>query len=250
MQRLLRGLLTLALGALLAACGVPSLAQPTSTPVPTATPLPTPTLVPTNTPVPPTATPVPTNTPAPPTATRVPPTNTPVPTATRQPTVSSGAPGSTATAARPAATAPAAPAGKVRDSDGACEMTLPAGFSEDEAGSGNFTSDDDEAFANLSSFESTGLGLETEANIFLEVFKALVSNYAETNRTTTQVRGRDVVAVDFTGDLQGQPVAGSFVFLQDGSTVCGLTFISFASAADRYQPALETMILSLEAVNR
>jgi hypothetical protein len=179
----------------------------------------------------------------------VPPTNTPVPTATRQPTVSSGAPGSTATVARPAATAPAAaPAGKVRDSEGACEMTLPAGFSEDAAGSGNITSDDQEAFANLSSYPSTGLGLASEADVFIEIFKAIVNNYAETNRTTTQVRGRDVVAVDFTGDLQGQPVAGSFVFLQDGSTVCGLTFVSFASAADRYQPALDAMVLSLQAV--
>ncbi len=245
MQRQLRGLLALALSALLAACGLPGLAQPTSTPVPTATPLPTPTPVPTNTPVPPTATPLPpTATPVPPTATptRVPPTSTPVARSTAQPTAAPG---------RPTATAPAAsPAGKVRDSEGACEMTLPAGFSEEEAGSGNIISDDEEAFANLSSFESSGLGLETEANIFLEVFKALVDNYAETNRTTRQIRGRDVVAVDFTGDIDGQPVAGSFVFLQDGSTVCGLTFISLASAANRYQTALETMILSLEAVKR
>ena len=247
MQRVLRGLLALALSALLAACGLPSLAQPTSTPVPTATPLPTPTPVPTNTPVPPTATPVPptaTATAVPPTPTRTtaPPTNTPVARATAQPTAALG---------RPTATAPAAsPAGKVRDSEGACEMTIPAGFSEEEAGSGNIISDDEEAFANLSSFESSGLGLETEANIFLEVFKALVDNYAETNRTTRQIRGRDVVAVDFTGDIDGQPVAGRFVFLQDGSTVCGLTFISLASAADRHQSALETMILSLEAVRR
>ena len=57
-----------------------------------------------------------------------------------------------------------------------------------------------------------------------------------------------MVAIDFTGDIQGQPVAGSFVFLEDGSTVCGLTFISFASAADRYRPAFETMVLSLEVI--
>ena len=239
MQRLLRGLLALAFGALLAACGPLSLAPPTSTPVPTATPLPTATPVPTNTPVPPTATPVPPT----PTPTAAPPTSTRAPTATTQ--------RSTATAARPAATAPAAsPAGKVRDSEGACEMTIPAGFSEDEAGSGNITSDDEEAFANLSSFESSGLGLEAEVNIFIEVFKTIVDNYEETNRTTDHVRGRDVVAVDFTGDLDGQPVTGSFVFLQDGSTVCGLTFVSYTSAADRHQPALETMILSLEAVRR
>ena len=238
MQRQLRGLLALALSALLAACGLPGLAQPTSTPVPTATPLPTPTLVPTNTPVPPTAT-----------ATRVPPTSTRAATATAQPTVSRGQ-GSTATAGRPAATAPAAspPAGKVRDSEGACEMTLPTGFSEDQAGSGNFTSDDEEAFANLTSFESSGLGLTTEATFFIEAFKTIIGNYQETNRTADQIRGRDVLGVDFTGDIEGQPIAGSLIFLQDGSTVCSLTFISFASAADRYQPAREAMILSLEVV--
>ena len=241
--RHLRALSFLGLIILLVACGG---AAPTATPPPTATTAPpsTPTLAPTNTPVPPTATPVPTATAAP-TATPAPTATTartattpPSPSASPTATVSGGA----------AATRPAAGGGATAtDSEGKCQMALPADFNEDASSKGNFTSGDTRAFASLQSFDAL-LGLTGSVDLFLGTFKGFVTDYAEVSRVPSQSRGRDAERIDFTGSLAGQAVKGTLYFVQDGSTICSLSFLTFADAEAQYAPALAAMIDSLQAV--
>jgi hypothetical protein len=252
----LRTLSFLGLIVLLVACGG---AAPTSTPPPTATtaPPPTPTLAPTNTPVPPTATPAPTATAAPtatsaPTATAARAATTPAPTATAARTATtppspSASPTATVSGGA-AATRPAAGGGATAtDSEGKCQMALPADFREDASSKGNFTSGDTRAFASLQSFDAL-LGLTGSVDLFLSTFKGFVTDYAEVSRVPSQSRGRDAERVDFTGSLAGQAVKGTLYFVQDGSTICSLSFLTFADAEAQYAPALAAMIDSLQAV--
>ena len=83
------------------------------------------------------------------------------------------------------------------------------------------------------------------------VFKPLlgfVTDYAEVSRVPSQSRGRDAERIDFTGSLAGQAVKGTLYFVQDGSTICSLSFLTFADAEAQYAPALAAMIDSLQAV--
>ena len=232
--RLSRALATLGLVFLLAACGG---AAATATPPPTNTPVP-----PTATPIPPTATPVPpTNTPVPPTATAVPPTNTPVP-----PTATRPAP----TATRPAAaTVPATTSGNVMvDAQNACQVTLPENFTADAAGGGNATSNDDNAFLNLSSFPTEPLGLEQTAELFIEGFSGSIDNYQEVDRQEGTDRGRPFIGVTFTASLQGEPVVGQFYFVDESGTACSLSVLVKESVASGYGDTIGALVDSVQAV--
>lgn len=139
-------------------------------------------------------------------------------------------------------TVPAAGGGTtVTDSDNRCQMTMPAGMTEDSPGSGEFTLNDDEGFALLQSIQ--GVGLDTTVDPFIQSFTPVFTNYQETNRVKTA----DSERIDFTGELIFE-LKGTMYFKQFDNVVCNVILIVYDTSTAPYDQILETMIGSLQAV--
>lgn len=108
-------------------------------------------------------------------------------------------------------------------------MAIPAGYAVDASSPDAIDAADGSAFATLSSFPSNGLTLDQTAATFSDTFKHLFSDYQETFRSAGKDRGRDVLGVSFTATVAGQPSAGQFYFLQEGDTVCTITYVQKAT---------------------
>ena len=234
----------LCLALLLIACGG---ATPTATPPPTATTAPTATPA-----TSPTATTPPTATSIGQAAGSAPATAAATASGTAAPGAASPTAGSAPTGgtSSPAATPAVATTGggQVTDQDGMCQMTLPATFSEDPEDRGAFTSIDELAFADLSSFDSGGLSFDAVSTLFIDTFQGGLTDYQETYRSPGKVMGQEVLFVLFDGTLLGQTVKGQFYFLQGGTTVCTLTLLALPPADMQYDQAFTAMIDSLAAV--
>jgi hypothetical protein len=134
------------------------------------------------------------------------------------------------------------------DADQKCQVTLPANWTPDPAGGGNATSNDTNAFLNLTSLPSEPLGLEATANLFVEGFKGSVTDYKEANRQSGTDRGRPYSGVTFTGSLASEPVVGQFYFVQEGPTLCALSVLVKQSVASGYADIIGNLVDSVQAV--
>lgn len=239
MGRLRAWLTTLALLgplALLAACGAPGLAVPTSTPPPTATALPpaTPTPSPTRAP-----TQAPTATPAPATA-----------TATRPATGAATRPTAT-TAGAPAATRPAtgaAPPGTVTDQTGACQLTLPAGFQK--LADGIWYAED----ATLL-LVATDTGGQDFATFTAAIPDQLAGDSTIQGFTPGKVTAQpDRYRLDFTATATGNdptPANGTLAAVPASDTqVCVMEFFYHPQQQAKYAPVADQLVASLRATKQ
>ena len=246
MARYSRALLSLALLGLLAACGgtaatttpaaVATTAPATAT---TASAAPAPAASPTTTATPRAATSA--ATPATPRATPATPGTPATPTRAASPATG-------ATPARPAS--PVAPGGGtvMTDADNQCQVTLPANFTPDPAGGGSAVSADEQVGVNLLSFPVDTFGFAGATDFIIGTISASVEGYREIDRQSGNSRGRPFTSVSFEGTSVGEPVAGRFYFVQEGTNVCALTVVMRAAAASQYATAIDAMIESIQAV--
>lgn len=223
---------------LLAACGTPGLAPPTSTPPPTATPLPpatptpSPTLVPTLAP-----TKVPTATTA------------PAATATRQ-AATAAAPTAT-TANAPAATKPATgstPSGTATDQTGACQVALPAGFQK--LADGVWYADDATLLL---------VATDTGGQDFATYTKSIPDQFANDSTIQGFTPGKvtaqpDRYRFDFTATATGNdpnPANGTLAAVPAGSTqVCIMEFFYHPQQQAKYAPVADQLVGSLQATKK
>ena len=244
MVRLFRAVSTLGLVFLLAACGGTAA---TNTPPPANTAAPAAaTTAPTNTVAPAT----PTTAPATPTTAPATPTTVPAtPTTAASPTRAAASPTRAAAASPTRAGTPSAGAGNVLvDAENACQVTLPANFTADAAGGGNATSNDDNAFLNISSFPTEPLGFQETARLFVDGFTTQIDNYVEADRQEGTDRGRQFLGVTFTATLAGEPIVGQFYFVEEAGTSCALSVLVKESAASGYGDTIGALVDSVQAV--
>lgn len=158
-----------------------------------------------------------------------------------------------ATSAAPVASAKpatsAAPVGATggsvtQDSDGKCQMTLPAGFNESSPGS--YTSADNQVIVSLSSAGTAGLGFDTSVGIFVDTFKIIVEDYTETGNQKTPTANGQKQTITYTGSVIGQPAKGTLHFYMGGTTLCSLSVVALAGAETKNQAGIDQMVATLQ----
>ena len=245
MKRQLGGLIVLCLAFPLAACGVPGLAAPTSTPPPTATPAPTATPIPTATATPlPTATATPTKAPPTPTATARPsPTRTPSsPTSTSR---SAGAPRPTRLATT--GTTPGAGAEK----SGTCRVAVPAGF-KDFADPGDGVWVDGTALVALAAVDMKG---QDFAGWSRTIPDQLASDSSIKGYRQVKVDSRpDQYRIDFATDanpdnpLISYAASATVGARPAGTMACVVELLYPQGQEAKYGPIADALVASLQAV--
>jgi hypothetical protein len=232
-----KGLVTLGLAISLAACGGGAATQvgnvlatqaPTATatsaaPTATATVAATPATVPS-----------PTSAPA---ATQP---STPTATATRTAAVSPTRPTSTAT--RPASSPTTAPAGGViRDENGVCQLTLPAGYTMDSGGDG-FDATDENGFGVLAGATGRSDSAEALAQSVYINFTSVMEDVQQGKVTNTPDSSR----IDFTAALADNPGQGTVYVKKFGTSVCAMSVFTYDEAQVPHATAMATLIATLK----
>ncbi len=61
-------------------------------------------------------------------------------------------------------------------------------------------------------------------------------------------RGRPLVGATFTAALIGEPVLGQLYFVQEGATICAMSFVALQSVAGGYDTIIADVVDSVRAV--
>jgi len=152
---------------------------------------------------------------------------------------------SLATATNVPAASPAARAASGRDlvTSGACRTALPDGFAEEQAGGGYYPATDRSGFAALDWPDAPSVSRAlplVRANL-----GRLLADFEQTGLDEQATTAR----LDFTATAEGRRGKGTVHLAAMGRSICVATLYLVDGSAIPYEPALTTLVSSLEAID-